>query len=124
MGGALFAARAPVAAVPITALAALFAVQAGRVRFTFDDEAFELKTTSTDSEELKDSGENIVVGGANRWITFPCQLHQCLQMGWKDCVMDSEIPHRWMYRSRSHMFCIVLRLPITKTKSGGNMIRG
>ena len=88
----MFAARAPVAAVPITALAALFAVQAGRVRFTFDDEAFELKTTSTDSEELKDSGENIVVGGANRWITFPCQLHQCLRMGWKDCVMDSEIP--------------------------------
>jgi hypothetical protein len=67
LGGALFAARAPVAAVPITALAALFAVQAGRVRFTFDDEAFELKTTSSDSGDLKDSGENIVVGGANRW---------------------------------------------------------
>jgi hypothetical protein len=32
------------------------------VRFTFDDEAFELKTTSSGSSELKDSGENIVVG--------------------------------------------------------------
>jgi len=67
LGGALFAARAPVAAVPMTALAVLFAVQAGRVRFTFDDEAFELKTTSAGTEELGGSGENIVVGGANRW---------------------------------------------------------
>lgn len=38
LAGGLFAARAPVVAVPIAALAALFAVQAGRVRFTFDDE--------------------------------------------------------------------------------------
>jgi len=67
LGAALFAVKAPVPAVPITALGVLFAVQAGRVRFTFDDEAFELKTTSAETEELKDSGENIVVGGANRW---------------------------------------------------------
>ena len=32
------------------------------MRFTFDDEAFELKTTSAGSSDLKDSGENIVVG--------------------------------------------------------------
>lgn len=44
-------------------LAGLFGFQAGRVKFTFDDEAFELKI----GEELEDSGENIVVGGANRW---------------------------------------------------------
>jgi NIMA (never in mitosis gene a)-related kinase len=67
LAGGLFAARAPVVAVPIAALAALFAVQAGRVRFTFDDEAFELKTSTDDPEVLSDSGENIVVGGANRW---------------------------------------------------------
>jgi hypothetical protein len=37
-GAALFAVKAPVPAVPMTALGVLFAVQAGRVRFTFDDE--------------------------------------------------------------------------------------
>jgi len=48
-------------------LATLFAVQASRIRFVFDKEAFELKNTSGDNEQLSDSGENFVVGGANRW---------------------------------------------------------
>mmetsp|Transcript_26276 Transcript_26276/g.44742 ORF Transcript_26276/g.44742 Transcript_26276/m.44742 type:complete len:228 (-) Transcript_26276:691-1374(-) len=48
-------------------LATLFAVQASRIRFVFDGEAFELKNASGDNEQLSDSGENIVVGGANRW---------------------------------------------------------
>ena len=51
-------------------LASLFAVQAGRVRFLFDETAFELKyvTKTGDLEPmLVDSGENVVVGGANRW---------------------------------------------------------
>lgn len=47
----------------ITLLSVLFAVQAGRIKFVFDQEAFELKM----GEDLTDSGENIVVGGANRW---------------------------------------------------------
>ena len=51
----------------ITLLASLFAVQATRLRFVFDKDCFELKTVSGESEELSDSGENIVVGGANRW---------------------------------------------------------
>jgi len=45
--------------------------QAGRVRFVFDDTSFELKTTGGNASESNDglgsSGENFVVGGANRW---------------------------------------------------------
>ena len=48
-------------------LATLFAVQASRIRFVFDGEAFELKNAGADNEQLSDSGENFVVGGANRW---------------------------------------------------------
>lgn len=52
----------------IALLASLFAVQATRLRFVFDEDCFELKSVeSLGSEDLKDSGENIVVGGANRW---------------------------------------------------------
>ena len=53
-------------------LATFFAIQAKRIRFVFDETAFELQTVDlnakADSKEvLKKSGENIVVGGANRW---------------------------------------------------------
>jgi Protein of unknown function (DUF3119) len=55
----------------VTALGALFVFQAFRIRFVFDEENnFELKTTaplSSSDEELRDSGENVVVGGANKW---------------------------------------------------------
>ena len=52
----------------ISLLASLFAVQATRLRFVFDEDCFELKAVeSIDSEDLTNSGENIVVGGANRW---------------------------------------------------------
>eukprot|EP00584_Thalassiosira_punctigera_P007005 CAMPEP_0172531316 /NCGR_PEP_ID=MMETSP1067-20121228/4776_1 /TAXON_ID=265564 ORGANISM="Thalassiosira punctigera, Strain Tpunct2005C2" /NCGR_SAMPLE_ID=MMETSP1067 /ASSEMBLY_ACC=CAM_ASM_000444 /LENGTH=230 /DNA_ID=CAMNT_0013315681 /DNA_START=67 /DNA_END=759 /DNA_ORIENTATION=- len=52
----------------VTLLASLFAVQATRLRFVFDETCFELKSVdSIGSDELSDSGENIVVGGANRW---------------------------------------------------------
>ena len=45
-------------------LASLFAVQASRIRFVFDETCFELKTVdSIGSDDLRDSGENIVVGG-------------------------------------------------------------
>mmetsp|Transcript_8863 Transcript_8863/g.29608 ORF Transcript_8863/g.29608 Transcript_8863/m.29608 type:complete len:225 (-) Transcript_8863:97-771(-) len=66
-GAALFALKAPAAGVPIGALGVLFAVQTGRVRFVLDDEAFELKVKGQSEQQLDDSGENIVVGGANRW---------------------------------------------------------
>jgi hypothetical protein len=54
----------------VTVLGALFVFQAFRIRFVFDeDNNFELKTTAllSTSEELRDSGENVVVGGANKW---------------------------------------------------------
>mmetsp|Transcript_38352 Transcript_38352/g.92496 ORF Transcript_38352/g.92496 Transcript_38352/m.92496 type:complete len:229 (-) Transcript_38352:388-1074(-) len=52
----------------ITLLASLFAVQATRLRFVFDKDCFELMTLdSIGSDELKDSGDNVIVGGANRW---------------------------------------------------------
>lgn len=51
----------------IALLASLFAVQATRIRFVFDQDCFELKAVDNDTKQLADSGENIVVGGANRW---------------------------------------------------------
>ncbi|MBA0567923.1 hypothetical protein Golob_005454, partial [Gossypium lobatum] len=41
----------------------LFFFQTTRVRFVFDDEALEVKV----GEQLEDSGENVFVGGKNRW---------------------------------------------------------
>ncbi|KAK9697818.1 hypothetical protein RND81_08G063400 [Saponaria officinalis] len=52
-----------IAAVPIGLLGLLLLVQATRVRFVFDDEALEVKVGS----ELQESGENVFVGGKNRW---------------------------------------------------------
>ena len=52
----------------VTLLASLFAVQATRLRFVFDRDSFELKALdSIEADELKDSGENVFVGGKNRW---------------------------------------------------------
>lgn len=43
-------------------------VQATRIRFLFDESAFELKTKPLFGKgAVEDSGENFVVGGANRW---------------------------------------------------------
>mmetsp|Transcript_73604 Transcript_73604/g.204561 ORF Transcript_73604/g.204561 Transcript_73604/m.204561 type:complete len:258 (+) Transcript_73604:53-826(+) len=50
----------------ILLLGILFYVQTGRIRFVFDGDAFELKTADAGAE-LQKSGENIVVGGENRW---------------------------------------------------------
>jgi len=50
--------------------ASFLAVQAKRIRFVFDSTSFELKNVdigASDDEVLKESGENFVVGGANRW---------------------------------------------------------
>lgn len=47
----------------ITILGILFLIQTFRIRFVFDQDAFELKQ----GDSLADTGENIVVGGANRW---------------------------------------------------------
>mmetsp|Transcript_8239 Transcript_8239/g.12159 ORF Transcript_8239/g.12159 Transcript_8239/m.12159 type:complete len:251 (-) Transcript_8239:253-1005(-) len=50
--------------------ASFLAVQAKRIRFVFDETSFELKNVdvgASEEEVLTASGENFVVGGANRW---------------------------------------------------------
>jgi Protein of unknown function (DUF3119) len=57
----------------VTLLGVLFLVQTLRIRFVFDEtNNFELKTitplnSNDDVASLQQSGENVIVGGANRW---------------------------------------------------------
>ncbi|CAN6455113.1 unnamed protein product [Victoria cruziana] len=50
-------------AAPVGLLGLLLLFQTTRVRFVFDDEALEVKV----GDQLKESGENVFVGGKNRW---------------------------------------------------------
>ncbi|KAI8022267.1 hypothetical protein LOK49_LG03G01519 [Camellia lanceoleosa] len=50
-------------AAPVGLLGLLLLVQTTRVRFVFDNEALEVKV----GEQLEESGENVFVGGKNRW---------------------------------------------------------
>ncbi|KAH9761837.1 hypothetical protein KPL70_000586 [Citrus sinensis] len=50
-------------AAPVGLLGLLLLFQTTRVRFVFDDEALEVKV----GDELNESGENVFVGGKNRW---------------------------------------------------------
>ncbi|XP_031381263.1 uncharacterized protein LOC116195953 [Punica granatum] len=50
-------------AAPAGLLGLLLLFQTTRVRFVFDDEALEVKI----GEQLQESGENVFVGGKNRW---------------------------------------------------------
>ncbi|KAK7330114.1 hypothetical protein VNO77_24300 [Canavalia gladiata] len=52
-----------VPAVPVGLLGLLLLFQTTRVKFVFDDEALEVRI----GEQLKESGENVFVGGKNRW---------------------------------------------------------
>lgn len=61
----------------ITLLGALFLVQTFRLDFTFDNEAFELKESGGG-----DTGENIVVGGANRWTYDSFVNYETFPKGW------------------------------------------
>ncbi|XP_024979836.1 uncharacterized protein LOC112516834 [Cynara cardunculus var. scolymus] len=51
------------AAAPAGLLGLLLLFQTTRVRFVFDDDSLEVKV----GQELEDSGENVFVGGKNRW---------------------------------------------------------
>ncbi|XP_062218831.1 uncharacterized protein LOC133918783 [Phragmites australis] len=51
------------AAAPIGLLGLLLLFQTTRVRFVFDDEALEVKV----GDQLQEGGENVFVGGKNRW---------------------------------------------------------
>ncbi|XP_054806914.1 uncharacterized protein LOC129309375 [Prosopis cineraria] len=52
-----------VPAIPAGLLGLLLLVQTTRVRFVFDNEALEVRV----GDELKESDENVFVGGKNRW---------------------------------------------------------
>jgi hypothetical protein len=62
--------------LPLSVLGALFLIQTFRLDFTFDDKAFELKS----GEE--DIGENVVVGGANRWAYNTFVNYETFPKGW------------------------------------------
>ncbi|KAJ0960337.1 hypothetical protein J5N97_001855 [Dioscorea zingiberensis] len=51
------------AAAPVGLLGLLLLFQTTRVRFVFDEEALEVKV----GDQLQESGENVFVGGKNRW---------------------------------------------------------
>jgi Protein of unknown function (DUF3119) len=71
--------------LPITALGILFLVQTFRLRFVFDEEnCLELKTANTSSDKLNDAGENIIVGGRNRWKCDTIVNYDFFPKGWID----------------------------------------
>lgn len=53
-------------------------------------QAFELKTTSADAEQLNDSGENIIVGGANRCV-LSLYLKKCQSSERKKVAIPPQI---------------------------------
>ena len=77
-------------------------------------QAFELKTTSAETEELKDSGENIVVGGANRCCILQCcVLHTYIRI-LQCCVLHTYIRLHVLHNTYfAYMYdtnvCILLR---------------
>ncbi|CAI5525617.1 unnamed protein product [Closterium sp. Naga37s-1] len=63
VSGALFLEDNKLAAAPIGLLGALLAFQTTRVRFVFGEEALEVRI----GQQLESSGENVFVGGENKW---------------------------------------------------------
>lgn len=61
----------------VTVLGLLFLVQTFRIRFCFTKDAFELKQ----GNDLDDTGENIVVGGANKW-TYDSFVNVSVMLVW------------------------------------------
>lgn len=72
-----------------TLLGILFLVQTFRIRFLFDESALELVTVSdnkgtADEPQFQSSGENVIVGGANRWDTKSIVNYDFFPKGWID----------------------------------------
>lgn len=66
----------------LTALGILFLVQTLRLRFVFDeDNNLELQTTTSSD---KSSGENVIVGGANKWDCNTIVNYDFFPKGWID----------------------------------------
>lgn len=66
-----------------TLLGILFLVQATRIRFIFDETSLELVNVGED-DQLVSSGENVAVGGANRWATNTIVNYDFFPNGWID----------------------------------------
>jgi Protein of unknown function (DUF3119) len=66
-----------------TLLGILFLVQATRIRFLFDGTSLELVNVG-EGDQLASSGENVAVGGANRWATGTIVNYDFFPNGWID----------------------------------------
>jgi Protein of unknown function (DUF3119) len=64
----------------VTLLGLLFLVQTFRIRFCFDETAFELRM----GDNLENIGENVVVGGENRWAYDSFVNWDFFPEGWID----------------------------------------
>ena len=64
----------------VTLLGILFLVQTFRIRFCFDETAFELRM----GDKLENIGENVVVGGENRWTYDSFVNWEFFPKGWVD----------------------------------------
>ena len=68
--GAIIIAAPALVGAPLLVLGTFLLFQTLRIRFVFDDDAFEVQTKPLDdlfSSELTQTGENFAVGGENRW---------------------------------------------------------
>lgn len=63
----------------VTLLGVLFLVQTFRIRFVFTEKDFELKMGN-----MEDTGDNIVVGGANKWSYDSFVNYEFFPKGWQD----------------------------------------
>lgn len=70
----------------ITLLGALFFVQTLRLRFVCEPDNFALQESTiwTGDEKERDTGENIVVGGKNRWAYKKFVNYDSFPKGWLD----------------------------------------
>eukprot|EP00547_Thalassionema_nitzschioides_P010014 CAMPEP_0194224248 /NCGR_PEP_ID=MMETSP0156-20130528/37002_1 /TAXON_ID=33649 /ORGANISM="Thalassionema nitzschioides, Strain L26-B" /LENGTH=233 /DNA_ID=CAMNT_0038955711 /DNA_START=57 /DNA_END=758 /DNA_ORIENTATION=+ len=64
----------------VTLLGLLFLVQTFRIRFVFNESDFELRL----GDSLNESGENVVVGGENRWSYDSFVNWEFFPKGWVD----------------------------------------
>lgn len=80
----------------VTLLGALFWFQTMRIRFIFDaDNQLELvttaTTTTTNDDTLVSSGENVIVGGANRWACDTIVNYEFYPNGWMEGIFGQPI---------------------------------
>ena len=75
----------------VTLLGILFLVQTFRVRFVCDSSGFALENTT------KESGENIIVGGENRWAYPSFVNYEFFPKGWIDSPLSFVLPPILVY---------------------------